>query len=85
MAKGASARFPLCLIPMELGAQLEARGSRLSTAWAPREQNQAADDLTNLKFDRKELCPEIKFFDEKESSSTAQIDPEDARREDLLE
>ncbi len=40
-------RFPLCLIVMELSAQLEAHNMRLEVEWAPRESNQEADDLSN--------------------------------------
>ncbi len=42
-----SCKFPLCLLTMELAAQLELRGQRLEMAWAPRETNQEADRLAN--------------------------------------
>ena len=47
LAKGASSAFPLCLITMELAAQLEARGAVLDAEWAPRTVNTEADALTN--------------------------------------
>eukprot|EP00972_Heterocapsa_arctica_P073380 10837757-Heterocapsa_arctica.AAC.1 len=34
---------------MELAVQLERRGARLELEWCPREPNQEADDLSNLK------------------------------------
>ncbi len=42
-----TAKFPLCLLIMELAAQLEANGSRLDMSWAPREANQEADRLAD--------------------------------------
>ena len=47
LSKGASSRFPLCLVAMELAAQLDMRGATLEASWVPREMNQEADDLTN--------------------------------------
>ena len=49
--KGASTKFPLCLIAMELAAQLDLRGAQLEASWVPRELNQEADDLTNELFE----------------------------------
>ncbi len=46
-----STKFPLCLIVMELAAQLEHHQMRLNVEWAPRDYNQEADDLSNLRFD----------------------------------
>ncbi len=40
-------KFPLCVVVMELSAQLEARGQRLEMRWAPREMNAEADRLAN--------------------------------------
>jgi hypothetical protein len=53
--RGCSTSFPLCVIAMELAAQLEARQTRLTLEWSPREVNQQADDLTNEKFDEFEM------------------------------
>ena len=39
--------FPLNVILMELTEQLDRRGSWLSVQWAPRQQNEHADALTN--------------------------------------
>ena len=46
-----STKFPLCVVAMELSAQLEDLKPSLSLEWAPREVNQEADDLTNEKFE----------------------------------
>ena len=53
--RGSSTSFPLCVVAMELASQLEARQTRLSLEWSPREVNQQADDLTNEKFDEFDL------------------------------
>ena len=50
--KGSTMSFPLCVIHMELEAQLEARGAHLDLHWSPRTHNQEADDLTNLECQR---------------------------------
>ena len=42
--------FPLCLIAMEAAAQMERRGYELSLLWVPREMNEEADALSNLRF-----------------------------------
>ena len=42
-----STKFSLCARLLELSEQLEARGSWLKLAWAPRDQNQEADALAN--------------------------------------
>ena len=39
--------FPLCVVQMELAAQLEIRSAHLELRWVPRTHNQEADDLTN--------------------------------------
>jgi len=55
-----STKFPLTILIMELSEQLRVRNSALSLRWVPREQNQDADDLTNLnfsKFDEKHRIP----------------------------
>ena len=49
-AKGLSASYPLCLVQMELSAQMESRRAILEPEWAPREVNQEADALTNEVF-----------------------------------
>ena len=45
-------RFPASLMLMELAAQLDLYKLDLSLAWVPREQNEAADDLSKEKFDQ---------------------------------
>ena len=42
-----STTYPLCLVQMELAAQLEARRAVLMPDWAPRDMNTEADALTN--------------------------------------
>ena len=44
-----STRFPLCVVAMELSAQMDRLGLRLDVRWSPREWNQEADDLSNGK------------------------------------
>ena len=51
VVRGLSTSYPLCVVAMELAAQLEARGAELQLDWAPRTHNQSADDLTNDKFE----------------------------------
>ena len=46
MQKGASARFPLCVVLMELAVQREALGLHMDTEWAPRYANEEADALS---------------------------------------
>eukprot|EP00913_Durusdinium_trenchii_P017183 g16158.t1 len=45
-------RFPASLMLMELAAQLDLYKLDLGLAWIPREQNEAADDLSKEKFDQ---------------------------------
>jgi hypothetical protein len=47
-----STKFQLTILLMELSEQLRTRNAALSLRWIPREQNQAADDLTNDCFDK---------------------------------
>ncbi len=56
--KGASARFLVCAMAMELAAQLEERGASLSLVWTPRYLSEEADDLTNYKFE--DFCEELR-------------------------
>ena len=51
-----SSKFPLCGVVMEMAAQLERRGMRLTLDWCRREDNQDADDLSN--GDTKNFNPE---------------------------
>ena len=50
LAKMMSSKFPLVVILTEVAAQLRARGLELGLHWAPREQNEEADALTNGDF-----------------------------------
>jgi len=47
MQKGASTRFPLCVVLMELAVQKESLGLLMDTEWAPRYANEEADALSN--------------------------------------
>ena len=47
MTRGMSTKYPLCVVSMELAAQLEARGAELLLDWIPREVNAEADQLAN--------------------------------------
>ena len=42
--------YPLIRVHMEWAAQLEQYSAELEAKWAPRDQNQEADDLMNGKF-----------------------------------
>jgi len=44
-------KFPLCAVLMETAAQLHAKNLNMNLCWRRRDDNQEADDLTNLKFD----------------------------------
>ena len=50
LARMMSSKFPLVVILTEVAAQLRARGLELGLQWAPREQNEEADALTNGDF-----------------------------------
>jgi hypothetical protein len=45
-----SSKFPLVVIMAELAAQMQARAMTLNLEWAPRDQNEEADALTNGDF-----------------------------------
>jgi hypothetical protein len=47
VVRGLSTSFPLCVVAMELAAQLENKNAELRLLWAPRTHNQEADDLSN--------------------------------------
>ena len=47
-----SSKFPLVVVLAELAEQLRSRGLSLDLRWAPRDQNEEADDLTNMEFGR---------------------------------
>ena len=46
-----STNYPLCIVAVELSAQLEARQARLISEWAPRDPNCQAGALTNGIFE----------------------------------
>ena len=50
VGKGSTSSFPLCLLAMELSAQMEGRGLHLDLQWVPRTANEEADRLSNLCF-----------------------------------
>ena len=45
-----SSKFPLVVLLSELACQMRQRGMELALSWAPREQNEEADALTNEDF-----------------------------------
>ena len=51
IARMMTTKFPLCAVLMELTEQLSARDRWLRLAWAPRQQNEEADALTNACFE----------------------------------
>ena len=63
VVRGLSTSFPLCVVAMELAAQLEARSSELHLQWAPRTHNQEADDLSNALTVGFDPAKEIKLRD----------------------
>ena len=60
--KGHSTKWPLFGVLMQMVSMLARHNKLLRLSWRPREQNQEADDLTNLKFDgfdiklRQKIC-----------------------------
>ena len=50
LTKLMSSKFPLVVILSEVAAQLRQRGMDLQLNWVPREENDAADALTNHDF-----------------------------------
>ena len=62
-----STRFPLCVVAMELAAQMDRLGLRLDVRWAPRDLNQEADDLSNGKVENFNAAHRVEV-DVKESS-----------------
>ena len=52
VVKNLTSKFPLYIILLELTEQLKHKNVHLDLIWIPREKNEAADDLTNFKFDR---------------------------------
>ena len=52
LCKLMSSKFPLVVVLAEMAAQLKARHLELCLDWAPRDQNEEADALTNLDFSR---------------------------------
>ena len=50
LTKLMSSKFPLVVVLAEVCAQLRRRGMDLQLEWVPREENDAADALTNYDF-----------------------------------
>ncbi|CAE7343575.1 unnamed protein product, partial [Symbiodinium microadriaticum] len=91
--KGYSTKWPLFGVLMQMVSELAKNNKLLRLSWRPREQNQEADDLTNLQFDkfdvrlRKTVCladvPLAVVHDtSKDLFEVFALDP--ACREDLL-
>ena len=51
LSKGATTSFRLCVIAMEAAAQMEALRLDLTLQWIPRDANEEADALSNLRFE----------------------------------
>ena len=47
ISRGMTTSFPLCIISMELAAQLEHSNAHMSAEWIPRETNKEADALAD--------------------------------------
>ncbi|CAE8738786.1 unnamed protein product, partial [Polarella glacialis] len=56
VAKGMTTKYPITLI-LELSEQLRSRGMEMSVTWKRRDENQEADDLTNLALEK--FSPEL--------------------------
>ena len=61
VVRGLSTSFPLCVVAMELAAQLENRNAELRLVWAPRTHNQEADDLSNGAVSGFDAAKEVKI------------------------
>ena len=55
-----TSKFPLVVVLAELAAQLKKKSLKFNLAWAPRDQNEEADDLTNEEFGRFSLRHQMK-------------------------
>ena len=56
-----STKWPIMPLLIELSEQLRAREAELHLSWIPRENNQEADDLSNLKLDEFSLENRVHF------------------------
>ena len=54
-------KFLVCAFVMELAEQAEARGVRMEAEWTPRDRNQEADDLSNLRTSSFDPSKEVKI------------------------
>ena len=54
-------KIPLCILLMELAAQLQERGAELRLHWLPRLQNEEADSLTNGDYSRFDKRLRLRF------------------------
>jgi hypothetical protein len=59
LSKLMSSKFPLIVVLSELAAQLKARSMALELDWAPRDQNEEADALTNNDFSAFDLSKRV--------------------------
>jgi hypothetical protein len=60
--KNMTSKFPLYLMLIELAEQLNLRNMTVDLQWQRRDRNQAADDLTNGKFE--ESSPQLRILTE---------------------
>ena len=61
VSKWMSTKFPLTIFVMELSGSLREGKCYLQLDWVPRDSNQMADDLTNLKFDSFESQQRVRW------------------------
>ena len=55
LKKGMSTKYPLTVLIMELSELMAQRKLQVNLKWVKRDDNQGADDLTNLEFEKFEL------------------------------
>jgi hypothetical protein len=59
LAKASTSKFPLYLVHLELTMQLKFRNVSMDLRWQRRDENTAADSLTNLDFSKFNLAHRI--------------------------
>ena len=57
--RASSTKWPLMLVNMQYSHLLKQAGLRVNLQWRPRDENQLADDLTNLRFDGVDMSKRV--------------------------
>ena len=57
--RASSAKWPLMLVNMQYSHLLKQAGLRVNLQWRPRDENQLADDLTNLRFEGVDMSKRV--------------------------